>query len=48
MLPLLGWVYYRLARTEEAEAEATFGDAYRDYRRRSGMFFPRLRRAATD
>lgn len=43
MVPVLGWVYYRLARTEEAEAESTFGEAYRDYRQRSGMFFPRLR-----
>ncbi|MBE0540661.1 MAG: isoprenylcysteine carboxylmethyltransferase family protein [Verrucomicrobia bacterium] len=43
MLPLLGWVYYRLARTEEAEAEQVFGKAYREYRRNSGMFFPRLR-----
>ena len=45
MLPVLLWVYYRLARTEEAEAETAFGGAYRDYRQRSGMFFPRLRKA---
>jgi steroid 5-alpha reductase family enzyme len=38
MLPLLLWVYYRLALTEEVEAEAAFGEAYRDYRRRSGLF----------
>jgi methanethiol S-methyltransferase len=42
MLPVLVWVYHRLARTEEAEAEAAYGDAYRDYRRCTGMFFPRL------
>ena len=47
MLPLLLWVYYRLARTEEVEAEAAFGEAYRDYLQRSGMFFPRLRKATT-
>jgi len=44
MLPVLLWVYYRLARTEECEAEAAFGEAYRDYRQRSGMFVPRLQR----
>jgi protein-S-isoprenylcysteine O-methyltransferase Ste14 len=44
MLPLLLWVYYRLALTEEVEAEGAFGEAYRDYRRRSGMFVPRLRK----
>ncbi len=44
MLPVLLWVYYRLALTEEAEAEAAFGEAYREYRRRSGMFVPRLRK----
>jgi protein-S-isoprenylcysteine O-methyltransferase Ste14 len=43
MLPVLLWVYYRLARTEETEAEVAFGEAFRDYRRRSGMFFPQLR-----
>ena len=47
MMPLLAWIYYRLARTEEAEAEAAFGEAYREYRRRSGMFLPRWRKAAT-
>ena len=47
MLPLLGWVYYRLARTEEAEAENAFGGAYRNYRQRSGMFVPRLRKTTT-
>lgn len=46
MLPVLLWVYYWLARTEEAEAEAAFGEDYRDYLQRSGMFFPRLRKSA--
>jgi protein-S-isoprenylcysteine O-methyltransferase Ste14 len=46
MLPVLGWVYYQLARREEAEAESAFGEAYRDYLQRSGMFFPRLRKIA--
>lgn len=42
MLPVLVWVYHRLARTEEAEAESVYGDAYREYRSRTGMFWPRL------
>lgn len=46
MLPVLVWVYHRLARTEEAEAEAAYGPAYRDYRRRTGKFLPRIRPAA--
>jgi protein-S-isoprenylcysteine O-methyltransferase Ste14 len=46
MLPVLLWVYYRLARTEEAEAAIAFGAAYHDYCQRSGMFLPRLRRGA--
>ena len=47
MLAWLGWIYYRLARTGEAEAEAAFGEAYRQYLPRSAMFFPRLRKATT-
>jgi protein-S-isoprenylcysteine O-methyltransferase Ste14 len=42
MLPLLVQVYYRLAQIEEAEAEATYGESYRGYRRRTGMFLPRV------
>ena len=30
--------------SEEAELEKRFGDAYRDYVRRTGRFLPRLRR----
>lgn len=44
MLPALGYVYYRLALSEEKDAEAEFGEAYRSYRQRSGMFLPRLRK----
>jgi hypothetical protein len=43
--PLLMVVYYRLARREEREAEAQFGQAYRAYRARAPMFLPRLRPA---
>ena len=42
--PLLIAVYYQLARREEREAEAVFGDAYRAYEVRVPMFVPRLRR----
>jgi protein-S-isoprenylcysteine O-methyltransferase Ste14 len=41
--PVLIAVYYRLARREEREAEAAFGDAYRAYKARTPMFVPRLR-----
>jgi protein-S-isoprenylcysteine O-methyltransferase Ste14 len=41
--PILIAVYYRLARREEREAEAVFGDAYRAYEVRVPMFVPRLR-----
>ena len=43
--PALLLIYYRLARREEREAEAQFGDAYRAYRARVPMFAPRLGRA---
>lgn len=42
MWPLLLWIYYRLARREEKDMEAEFGDAYRSYKARTGMFLPRL------
>jgi hypothetical protein len=40
--PVLIALYYRLARREERESEAAFGDAYREYRHRVPMFLPRL------
>ena len=43
--PVLLAVYYRLARREEREAEARYGEAYRAYRARVPMFVPRLRSA---
>jgi len=42
MFPVLVWMYVRLARSEEREAEAEFGETYRDYARRVPAFFPRL------
>jgi hypothetical protein len=43
MLPVLLTVYYRLAKAEEADALAQFGDEYRRYQATSGMFWPKLR-----
>ncbi len=46
MWPALIWLYVRLARREEADMEAEFGQAYREYRSRTGMFLPLLGRGA--
>lgn len=43
LFPLIVLVYVRLARKEEREMLARFGDVYRDYRERVPMFFPRRR-----
>jgi len=42
MFPVLVWMYLYLARQEEHEAEAQFGDAYVAYRHRVPAFIPRL------
>ncbi|MFO7320542.1 MAG: isoprenylcysteine carboxylmethyltransferase family protein [Chloroflexota bacterium] len=42
MWPLLLTLYYRLARKEEAMMVEEFGQAYRDYQHRTGMFLPRV------
>ena len=44
MFPVLLYMYVRLARTEESEALAAFGDAYRQYMAEVPGFFPRLDR----
>ena len=44
MFPLLVWMYARLARSEEREALAEFGDAYARYMGRVPAFIPRLDR----
>ncbi len=40
MFPILVWMYVRLAKAEEAEALAEFGQAYEEYRNRTPAFIP--------
>ena len=42
MWPVMAVLYYRLAKKEEGEMIAEFGQQYVDYRQRTGMFLPRL------
>ena len=42
--PLLALLYYRLAKTEDKEMEAKFGDEFRKYKQKVPMFIPRLKR----
>lgn len=46
MFPILVVMYVRLARAEEREAIAEFGDAYRKYMKEVPGFIPRFRRNA--
>ncbi len=41
MFPVLVWMYARLARREEAEMRAAFGEAYARYAAATPAFFPR-------
>lgn len=43
MFPVLVWMYVRLARAEEQDALAEFGQEYEAYRYRTPGFIPRLR-----
>jgi methanethiol S-methyltransferase len=40
MWPVLLLLYYRLAKKEEGDMEAEFGEAYRQYRQTTSMFIP--------
>ena len=42
MFPVLVWMYVRLARQEERDAVAEFGDAYVRYAKRTPAFFPQM------
>lgn len=46
MFPVLVAVYARLARREEAEVQAEFGAAYREYQARTPAFIPRFKGAS--
>ncbi len=46
MFPALAYMYVRLARKEERNAIAEFGDAYREFKRAVPAFFPDLARRA--
>jgi protein-S-isoprenylcysteine O-methyltransferase Ste14 len=48
MFPVLVVMYVKLARAEEREALATFGDAYREYMARVPGFIPRLGRVFSE
>ncbi len=41
MFPVLVWMYVRLAHTEEGDAEASFGDQWREYAARTPRFIPK-------
>jgi protein-S-isoprenylcysteine O-methyltransferase Ste14 len=47
MFPILVWMYVRLARREEREVRAEFGEAYARYAAATPAFFPRLWRTET-
>jgi protein-S-isoprenylcysteine O-methyltransferase Ste14 len=44
MFPVLVWMYVRLARTEERDAMAEFGEGYARYAANTPGFIPRLGR----
>jgi protein-S-isoprenylcysteine O-methyltransferase Ste14 len=46
LFPILVTMYALLARHEEADLEAAFGDAWRAYAERTPRFIPKLRRSA--
>jgi hypothetical protein len=42
MFPILVWMYKRLARSEEKEVLAEFGEEYSSYMAKTPGFIPRL------
>ncbi len=42
MFPVLVWMYVRLARGEEKDAQERFGEAYENYRKKTPAFIPRF------
>ena len=44
MFPILVFMYWRLAKREEAEARATFGSIYEDYAQNVPAFIPKISR----
>ena len=46
MFPVLTWAYVRLAKREEQEVRAAFGDVYARYAAVTPAFFPRFNRPA--
>ncbi len=42
--PVLAFLYYRLSKIEERESEAKYGEEFREYKRTTPRFIPRLRR----
>ena len=46
--PVVVIVYYRLAKTEEKDAEEKFGEEYLEYKRRVPGWIPRIRRKKSD
>ena len=48
MWPILAIVYYKLAKTEEKDAEEEFGEEFLEYKRRVSGWIPRIRRKKPD
>ena len=48
MLPILVWMYVRLAKIEERESQAAFGEAWDAYAARTPAFIPRRKRNNTN
>lgn len=42
MFPILAWMYVRLAKAEEQDALAEFGQEYEEYRRKTPAFIPHI------